>query len=277
MQAERTLWNLIGEIYDAALEPARFVTVFAEVARLVGVSAAGIKFQSVAGDGVVQYWSGLPETFEQAFVAEYWRDDIWTARAMLGPVGQVMVSSQLVDDETLARNRLYHELCRPHGFRDALGCAVLRSAEHLVTIGCMRAKGTRGLGFDEASRMAPLADHFGRAAKIALALSAAHSGGDALADALEVLPIAALVVDRGGLVRHANRLGRQVLAANDGLATHDGRLAAADVTAQRELTRVVGGRGDRPRAGGHPAVPASALRGHRGARRAAPRSRARWW
>lgn len=103
MQAERTLSDLVGDIYDAALEPARFVAVFAEMARLVGVSAAGIKFQSVAGDGVVQYWTGLPETFEQAFVAEYWRDDIWTARSMLGPVGQVKDGRLAAADPTAQR------------------------------------------------------------------------------------------------------------------------------------------------------------------------------
>ncbi len=111
---------VVESVYAATFaEEAEFRALFGEIAKNVGVVACGVKTEWAAGDGTMeQTWFGLPEGFEQAFVAEYWREDPWTQGSRHVAPGTFQLSRQMIPDAQLRRTRFHAELCVPFGLHD---------------------------------------------------------------------------------------------------------------------------------------------------------------
>jgi hypothetical protein len=118
-EEEQGLTQLIGDIYDAALDSSRWVGVLAKIAKFVGGQAAGLLSKnSVSKSGNIHYQVGLDSCFVQFYSETYWKFDP-VASLLDYEVGQIVSIPELVSYEEFCSGRFYREWAKPQGWIDA--------------------------------------------------------------------------------------------------------------------------------------------------------------
>lgn len=233
----RPLAPVIEKIYASVFaDEAEFRALFGEIATAVGVMACGVKTEWASTGSMDQTWHGLPEGFERAFVAEYWREDPWTQGSRTSPPGRFQLSNELVPERELVRSRFHAELCVPFGLHDAMGTCLIRDADRYVTFGMMRPFAPRGDGAREAAIGAQLVPHLTRVMRLRHEAARLRARSLAAPVGIEGLPFAALLVDGLGRIEMTNSAADALLRSGDGLTSSPSgvrALTAADTRALR--------------------------------------------
>jgi DNA-binding CsgD family transcriptional regulator len=234
--------DIVESVYAATFaDEAELRALFGEIAKTVGVVACGVKTEWAAGDGSMeQTWFGLPAEFEQAFVAEYWREDPWTQATRHVRAGTFQLSRQMIPDAELRRTRFHAELCVPFGLHDAMGACLIRNDERYVTFGMMRPSDAKGDGSREAKLGAQLLPHLTRVMRLRHEASRLRTRALGARAGIDALPFAALVVDRAGRLKLTNPLADALLRKRDGLVSTRAGLAALSLADTRALHHAIG-------------------------------------
>src|ERR1700761_5148969 len=117
MHKSRKMMDLIEDVYDAALEPARWHDVVAGVNGFVGGRACGIiSKDSISKFGVTHYYYGADPHYIQLYSETHSKFD---PLASLPPFGEVVSIPDLVPFDEYRRGRFYQEWMRPQDCVDA--------------------------------------------------------------------------------------------------------------------------------------------------------------
>jgi hypothetical protein len=128
MDEAARLSALIGDIYDAALEPVLWTGVVEKAGRFVGGSGASIfSRDSVRRTGNAYYSFGTDPQYEQLYFEKYIKFDPLNAAYLTLAVGDVMSNSNVVDTPEFIESRFYQEWARPQGWVDNVFTALERS------------------------------------------------------------------------------------------------------------------------------------------------------
>jgi DNA-binding CsgD family transcriptional regulator len=220
---------LIGDIYDAALEPLLWTGVVEKAGRFVGGSAASIiSRDSVRRTGNIYYHFGTDPQYEQLYFEKYIKFDPLNAAYLTLAVGDVMSNSKVVDPAEFIESRFYQEWVRPQGWVDNIFTALERSPTSIAAFVVFRHE-RDGIADDDArGRLRLLAPHLRRAVLIGKVIDLKAIEAATFADALDGLSAGMFLVDANARMVHANTAGHAILAAGDFLRLAGGRLAAGD-------------------------------------------------
>ncbi|UFZ05232.1 LuxR C-terminal-related transcriptional regulator [Bradyrhizobium ontarionense] len=221
--------DLIGDIYDAALDPSLWPDVVGRAGRFVGGQVASIFSKSpIAAGGDVLCQSGIDPHFCRLYFEKYVKLDPATTGQYFAEVGQPIAVSDLMPQDELRETRFYQEWAAPQGMVDFISTVIDKSATSAALFGVFRYE-SDGLADDAARmRMQLIAPHIRRAVLIGRLIDLRSAEAAAFAEALERMACGIGLVDRLGRLVHANAAGRQLLEAGEPLFTRDGRLAARD-------------------------------------------------
>jgi DNA-binding CsgD family transcriptional regulator len=232
---ERKLAELIGDIYDTALDRALWTGVLTSITDFVDGQACGlISKDPVSKFGNTHYYWGVDPHYIQLYSDIYSKFD---PLATLPRFGQIASIPDLVSYEDYRHGRFYQDWLRPQGWSD-LANVMLEKSEStafLLTVvpnrECMVDEELRG-------RIALIAPHVRRALLVGRAIDQKQSEAETFADTLDGLSAATFLVDALGRIVHANAAGRDMLYANDFVRSVGGRLAARDAEANKTLREV---------------------------------------
>jgi DNA-binding CsgD family transcriptional regulator len=220
--------DLIGAVYDAALQPELWETVLDQVQRWVR-SGAGILYlyDARAQAGSFEVMRRLNAERMQDYYAHYRKLDPNLAHRKQLPLGTVTASHHVVPDAEYARSEYYQDFLRTLGrcFYSAGGILTCDGSRYSV-FSVLRSRRVGPYSDDELARLQALFPHLRRAFEIGRHLAVGEVERQAMLALLERLPTGVLLVDERGRVVFANRRAEAVLAAGDGLV-RDGRGIAA--------------------------------------------------
>ena len=238
---------LIGDIYDAALEPVLWTGVVEKAGRFVGGSGASIfSRDSVRRTGNAYYNFGTDPQYEQLYFEKYIKFDPLNAAYLTLAVGEVMSNSQAVAHAEFIESRFYQEWARPQGWVDNILAALERSPTSIAAF-VVFCHERDGIADDDArGRLRLLAPHLRRAVLIGKVVDLKTIEAATFADALDGLSAGMFLVDASARMVHANTAGHAILAAGDFLRSTGGRLAAGDPEIDQALRDVLiaAGNGD---------------------------------
>jgi DNA-binding CsgD family transcriptional regulator/PAS domain-containing protein len=238
---------LVGDIYDAALEPALWTGVVEKAGRFVGGSAASIFFRdSVLRTGNAYYQFGVDPHYEQLYFNKYIRFDPLNTAYVTLAVGEVISNSKIIPNAEFIESRFYKEWVRPQGWVDNVFTALERSLTSIAAFVVFRHE-RDGVADDAAHRfMRLLAPHLRRAVLIGKVIDLKAIEAATFADALDGLSAGMFLLDPDGRIVHANAAGRAILAADDVLRAVGDRLVAGEPEIDRLLRDVLiaAGNGD---------------------------------
>jgi DNA-binding CsgD family transcriptional regulator len=243
-QAEQ-LSELIGEIYDAALDASLWSDVVGKAGRFVGGSAAAIYSKSpIAGKGNVYYESGIDPYYRQLYFDKYVKLDPSTTAHYFADVGQPVAVADYMPYQEFQETRFYKEWVQPQGMVDNVSAVLDKSVTSAALFGVFRYQ-RHGVVDDETRwRMRLIVSHIRRAVLIGGLLDLKGAQAASLADTIDGLSAGVCVVDAAGRIVHANAACHVIFDAADFLCAIGGRIVASDPKvdqALQELFAAAGG------------------------------------
>src|SRR5882672_10260085 len=241
---QQQLSDLIGVVYDAAIDPSRWEDAIARAAQFVGGSGAGLFCKDVGVPHAsiphrVGFQTPLPVAlFQQIYPA--------AEGHFLGDLEQPIATTDLMSVGELAESELYRQWAEPQGLVDFLSAVVDRTTVSAAIFGVFRHE-RNGVVDDHARRqMRLIAPHIRRAVLIGRMFEFKAAEVATFVDTLDGLSSGMYLVDTEGRLIHANAAGSAILAENDVLSSVRGQLVARDTRVQRTLRDVfaAAGQGD---------------------------------
>jgi DNA-binding CsgD family transcriptional regulator len=238
MPEYQVLTGLIGDIYDAVLEPAQWSDVLTRITEFVGGEAGGLLSKnSVSKLGNAHHHVGVDPHYMKLYLETYSKFDPMSTLPFFD-VEQVVSTPDLMPYDEFCEGRFYQEWARPQGWVDAANAVLEKSMTSCAYLSVIRSE-TQGMVDDEMRRrMALIVPHVRRAVLIGKAIDLRHAEASNFAGILEGFCVGVFLVDANARIVHANAAGHGILHAADFLRATGGRLVAADGQVDQTLREV---------------------------------------
>jgi DNA-binding CsgD family transcriptional regulator len=239
MNDSKQLPELIGEIYDAVIDPAQRNDVLDKIASFAGGHSGGLLSKhSLSKSEVLYCYVGADPNSLQVYSESYPKLDP-TADSPSFRVEQVVSATDLVPYEEFRRGRFYREWARPHGWVDVASAVIEKSPLSCTFLSVVRHE-ANGLVDDEMRRrMALLIPHVRRALLIGKTIHRKQTEAVCFSDVLDGLSSGMILVDANGRIVHTNNAGNAILDAADFLRAVCGRLVANDLAINAALREIL--------------------------------------
>lgn len=239
--AKTGILDLIGQVYDAALDERLWPGLAPRIARTFDSSSAVIQSRDLR-DGRVEVLT-TTENFDQAslesYASYYGRRDVWLERAAAMRSTEVLASKDLISDQELERTEFYQDFLRTRSAFYVVGAGFPIEGGSLCVIGIHRPRESRP--YDEADKrdVAAFLPHLGRALEIRRRLAGLAIERLAAIDLIDRSGTATLVLTGDGHVLYANASAGRLLGAGDAIRVIGGRLTAMDRSAAGRLAALI--------------------------------------
>jgi DNA-binding CsgD family transcriptional regulator len=237
--------DLLGDIYQAGLEPERWPDVIARMSQSFEADLACIYTPfPVRPEQALYLTHNFTREMEQAYSAYYHRLDEWTQHALrLGRYiqGAVALGEEIVPQSELRRTEYYHDFLKPNDMEWMVTTALLdgRSEGPATHMSFTRHRGREAYDGEGKRLIQLLAPHVRRALLTHWRLTEARLGAQAHDAALDHLGYGVLLLDESGRAVYLNPLAEALLRREDGLGLRDGRPRARRAEDDQALARLV--------------------------------------
>jgi DNA-binding CsgD family transcriptional regulator len=226
--------EIVGLIYDAALDARVWPTALKGLADFVGGTSATLLYADPAS-AAAAIWATTPydDGNVAAYHEQYFLTDVRLHAALRAPVGGIVTNTSLMPHDGFPRTEFYADFL-PHLDLDLLGTVLLREEGAVASVGIHRPRGLGDYRKEECRRYEYLVPHLRRAIGLHRRLSRADLHARCGAEALDRLAMGALLIDATGRAVLVNKTAREILDARDGLAlSRDGLHASrSDLSSQ---------------------------------------------
>jgi DNA-binding CsgD family transcriptional regulator/PAS domain-containing protein len=239
MNINEQLSALIGDIYDAVLDPAQRIDVLDKIANFAGGRSGGLlsKHCLSKSENYYCYIGADPESL-QAYSESYPKLDPTTDSPAFA-MEKVVSATDLVPYDEFRRGRFYREWARPHGWVDIASAVIDKSATSCTFLSVVRDE-ANGLVDDEMRRrMALVIPHVRRALVIGKTIHQQQVQTACFSDILDGLSAGMILVDANGRIVHANAAGNAIIDAADFFRSVCGRLVAGDPSINAALRDIL--------------------------------------
>jgi DNA-binding CsgD family transcriptional regulator len=231
------LSHLVSAIYDASLDPDLWPQIVERTSSFVGGFSACVSINSHAADlSRVHTFGDIPDPFYGRLYAETYRRLDPRDWSLLN-VGAVKGNAAFLPLEDFYQTRFYREWMQPQGIGDNPICVLDRTDSGSATFGVFV---TASEGADNErvfEHMRLITPHLRRAALITISMQLRKAEATALADTLDGIAAAVILLDEGRRVVHANASGQNLLARKSPLHAMNGKITANSAEDQRRLNQ----------------------------------------
>jgi DNA-binding CsgD family transcriptional regulator len=229
MEESAQLSTLIGDIYDAALEPGLWPGIMEKAGNFVGGSAASIFWQDmVRKEGNAYYQFGIDGHYEQLYFNKYIKFNPLSAAYLMLEVGEVSSNSIMMTLAEFFETRFYREWVKPQGWIDNVFAILDKSTTSIGAFSAFRHERDGLADGNTRGRLRLIAPHLRRSALIGKVIDLKAVETATFADVLDGLSAGIFLLDAAGRIVHANAAGHDHLAGGDILRSVAGRLIARD-------------------------------------------------
>ncbi len=239
------LSDLIGRIYDCALDPARWPEVLAEINERLGFLQATLTLQSMpAGAVLLSVASGISDDWlarSTAYGPEVIEGWGGVARIAAIPVEEPALLSDMNPSlfDGTGRNAFYDEWYRPQGLYDTAAVVLTRDAYSLATISLTRDERQGVIDAPAVDALRLLAPHLRRAVTISRLLDVRAVAAATFESVIDRAGTPILVTDGQLNVLHANGAAQALIDARDPLTLNGQRLATTVPAVTQALAMAV--------------------------------------
>jgi DNA-binding CsgD family transcriptional regulator len=221
--------NIVGTIYDCALDPALWPDVIREVCRASNFVAGIIDVTELSSRSVRlhKYWNYDPIWIERLGrdygeeLAGYWAS---IPNLMTRPLDEPLCASRVLTRPVMIETRYYREWVRPQGFIDAAALMMLRERDRVGTIAMSRHESAGEITDQDLEVIELLAPHLRRAVAISDVLNMQTIKIGTFEGAFDLLQAGVLFADHDCKIIHANRSARAMLEKGSPIQSVHGEL-----------------------------------------------------
>lgn len=236
--------RLVEQIYDCAIDPARWPVTLDVIRNALGFANAALTLQALpSGRFLMNFVTGVESPWLERMSA-YASDviDLWggPAVAQSAPIDRPAVLSRMNPEAIAAGTNPYIvEWGRPQGLVDTLAIPLSRDGASIGTIGMGRHGSAGPIGETEIALATLLTPHLQRAVAIGRLLEGQVATRNTLAQVIDHLsmPVFILAVDRR--ILHRNAAAWRLPANDAGVSTRGERLSSPKADVARALESFV--------------------------------------
>ena len=209
--------SLIGDIYDTTLDRTLWPAVLKKTANYIQGESAAVYWNDVANKtgGVYLQDGGIDQHYQELYFNTYIKLNPTATRHYFADVGEPMATADLVPYSEFLETRFYREWAEPQGLVDFVGASLEKASTSTAMFGVFRHRRHGVVDQPTLARMRLLVPHIRRAVLIAKVVDLAKVEAAALAQTLDGLGAAIVLVDAGGSIVHANAAAHRLLADGD--------------------------------------------------------------
>jgi DNA-binding CsgD family transcriptional regulator len=236
MSEAEQISSLIGDLYDAALDPDLWPQVLEKACGYVRGAASNLYSEdSAAKTGNIHYTWGVDRHYGRPYYDKYIKFNPFTTAQLFFDVGEVVTLGDIVPLKEFRETQFYKEWAKPQGWIDAASALLEKSGTSYAAFSVIRHE-RDGL-IDEAARerMGLLVPHVRRSVLIGKVIELHKAEASTLADTLDGLTAGMFLVDSAGRIVHANASGQTMVAEAKFVRASGGRLIAIDPCANQTL------------------------------------------
>jgi len=240
--------SLIGDIYDAALDPSLWSAVLYRSRKFIGGSAAALFSRDATCKSLNVYYDdgGIDPHYKQPYFDKFMKLDPYATSHVLAEIEEPIRTTDLPPYDEFLETRFNKEWARPQGLMDFTSVVLDKSATSAAMFGLFRHERDGLVDEETRRRMRLIMPHIRRAVLIGRTINLATVEAATLAEALDGLSAGLFLVDPTGRIVHANASGRAMTNECSVLRTVDGKLVATEANATTTLneTFIAAGGGD---------------------------------
>lgn len=222
--------KLVGLVYDAALEPARWSDVLITLGKSLGVDACHL-----VG------WHTRTQTDVLGVICDpSWRKALCEYQTYYGKLdprrrlasklgtGRIVACQHHFDKTFVNRSEFYQDFLRPHGLRYTLASCLYQNDTLEISLGLIRTAERGPYSDTDQERLTRLTPHIHRAVQLMLRGETLSRKADIAEAALDISPLAVIAVDRHRRPVYCNKRAEALLHAGQLFTTRGGVLCAVD-------------------------------------------------
>jgi DNA-binding CsgD family transcriptional regulator len=226
---DQQLSDLIGEIYDAALDQSRWPSVLDKCIGFIGGCAAALFFKDASANrGDTYFETGITPYYRNLYFDQYVALDPATASHFQAEIEQPVAITDFMPFDEFQQTRFYREWVQPQGLIDFVSTVLDRSATSVVMFGVFRHQRDGLANDDTRRRMRLIAPHIRRAVIVGRLIDLKHTDAKSF-EILDSLGTAIFLVGADGFIIHSNLMGNTMLDDGALLQSVGGRLVVEDV------------------------------------------------
>jgi DNA-binding CsgD family transcriptional regulator len=238
--------SLIGDVYDAAVDPTRWTGALEKARDFVGGSCATLFSKDASSKTGMVFYSGgdVDPHYTRLYFEKYVKYDPLTTGHVLAEIDQPICTADIMPYEEFYATRIYKEWVQPQGFVDFVSATLDKSATGAAMFGVFRREEHGLVDDDTLWRARQIVPHIRRAVLIGRVIERKTAESATFADTFDGLSAATFFVDAAGRIVHANASANILLAEGSPLRAPNGRLAAADAATAQSLSDIFAAAGE---------------------------------
>lgn len=233
--------SLIDIIYDAAVEPARW-TEFLDMFAASYPGGRGVMFH-VDTANPQACWAAAANwdpAWTLAYDAYYGRRNPWLPGIARRNVGLAVAAEAMLSEADLRRTEFFHDFLAPQELGTGVGVTLLKDGSRLMAASVLFQRRSETATPHQVRRLARLAPHLARAARIQRRLSGLELARRTAEAALDRLAAGIVVTDAQARVLFVNAAAQRIIDKADGLAIgRGGALAAVQRSEEAQLHQLI--------------------------------------
>lgn len=237
--------RLVGQIYDAAVEPRRWPQVLEILSDFLDGAATKLTFQNVRTLRSEASSVRMPPEADRTYAQYYYKTNVFLPRIAKLRAGTLIPVWNLLPREVYQRSEFYNDFCRPGDMCHPIGVVLANESDVRVVFTCGRAKAAGEFEPEHLDRLCRIGPHLVRAASVRLRLSRSEIAKHANAEALDRVAQGVLIVAANGEILFANRAAESLLAEADGIRTEKSALRASTPADSAQFQRLIAAAAER--------------------------------
>jgi DNA-binding CsgD family transcriptional regulator len=269
MREAEELSQVVGDIYDASLDPALWPTAIESICRYVGAASASLHSQDAIRrtTDALFWWGGASSAahYFQAYVEKYGKINPIFPGVIFFDIERPVAVPDVISCDEFVQTRFFREWLAPQSLMDGLFSNLEKGVTSCAVFTAMRHAKQGPVDDRMRQRFELITPHVRRSMLIGKVIELHRVEAAALADTLDELASAIFIVDSTGRIIHANVAGHRLIAESDVLRGTGGRLSAFESKSGQNLLDVFAAAqaGDAAVGKGGIAVPLTARTGER--------------
>ena len=231
--------EIVGQIYDCALEPPRWVETLARIASLTRSAASSVIINDdydVRGGRIFEH--GADQKYLRLLFDRHAMADLRPLVEQERGIGVPATLETLGEDQPGSRE-FFKDFVRPLGFNDIIAIQLLRSGRRVGWLSTARSGIQQRYGERERRLMSVLSPHLCQALALSDAIDLATLTSDRLEQTVDTLSAGVFLTDHGGRIVYMNRSAQRQIDTGNTLQVINRRLTATDREADATLARAL--------------------------------------
>ncbi|MBZ9886058.1 LuxR C-terminal-related transcriptional regulator [Mesorhizobium sp. CA10] len=231
--------GMVGQIYDAAVEPGRWPQVLETLSDFLEGAATKLTFQNTRTLRSEANSVRMPPEADITYARYYYKTNVFLPRIARLHAGTLIPIWELLPREVYRRSEFYNDFCRPGDMCHSIGLVLANEPDTRVVFTCGRAETTAEFEPEHLDRLRRIGPHLVRAASVGLRLSRSEIARSANVEALDRIAQGVLIVAASGEILFANRTAEALLNEADGIRTEKSALRAARRAHAAQFQRLI--------------------------------------